>query len=329
MITVAKVNPNDIRRCVLRDMDVSVAILNLGCTTQDWQVPTGAGQLSVVLGYRDPMTYLHNPGFLGAIVGRVANRIGNARFRQNGREVRLVANEGANMLHGGPGGLSTCVWDMESDGARAVVLRHVSPDGDQGFPGRAAFEVRIALDGFTLTYEMRATVDRETPINLAQHNYYRLTPSGDVRDHELELRARQITPIDTESIPLGYLAPVAGSRFDFTSARSFAHADPDDEGYDHYFALDPAGIAAEMTSPDGVRLTLETDQPGLQLYSARSLGQHNTPLPGQVHQPYGGVCFEPQGFPDAVNHPTFPSILVSPGAPYFQRLSITIAPEGA
>ena len=320
------VNPGSIRTCILRDGEVSVSILNLGCITQDWRIPTRAGALTVVLGYRDPAAYLHNPAYLGAVVGRVANRIGHARYHQDGQLIHLRVNDGPHMLHGGPAGLSTRIWEMEQDGASAVVLKHTSPDGDQGFPGRAAFEVRIALDGFTVTYDMRASVDRETPINLAQHNYYRLAQTGDVRDYALRLAARHVVPTDAELIPLGPVMPVQGSRFDFLSATRFAQADPVIAGYDHYFVLDPAEHAVEMVSPNRACLTLETDQPGLQFYSAGSLVDHNTPLPGQVHQPYSGVCFEPHGFPDAVNQPTFPSIMASPDAPYAQRLRVTVTP---
>ncbi|SFM57517.1 aldose epimerase family protein [Shimia aestuarii] len=317
-----RIAPQDIRRHVLRDGDVSVAILSLGCITQDWRVPHQGARRSIVLGYADPVAYLDNPANLGTIVGRVANRIGHATFALNGSRHRLDANIAPHMLHGGTGGIGKRLWQMEPDATNAVQLRLSSPDGDQGFPGRADFRVTITLAGNTLTYDMGAEVDRPTPINLAQHNYYNLMGHGSARDHVLRLPAAQITETDGDSIPTGALLPISGTRHDFTTARSFAEADPQALGYDDNFALD--GNVATLTAPDGLRLTLETDQPGMQLYSSRYLEPVHPPVPGQSHTAYDAICLEAQHFPDAVNHPHFAPIIATPDRPYHQRLTLRV-----
>lgn len=317
-----RIAPQDIRRHVLRDGDVSVAILNLGCITQDWRVPHRGARRSIVLGYADPVAYLDNPANLGTIVGRVANRIGNATFALNGTRYELDANIAPHMLHGGTGGIGKRLWQMEPDGTDAVQLRLTSPDGDQGFPGQASIMVTITLAGNTLTYDMGAEVDRPTPINLAQHNYYNLMGHGSARDHVLHLPATHITETDADSIPSGTLLPISGTRHDFTRPRSFAAADPDALGYDDNFALDAQ--TATLTAPDGLRLRLETDQPGMQLYSSRYLEPLHPPLPGQSHTAYDAICLEAQHFPDAVNHPQFAPIIATPDAPYRQRLTLTV-----
>lgn len=319
--------PNDIKSVVLREGAISVTILNLGCITQNWVVPSSNGPMSVVLGYRDPTAYRHNPGHLGAIIGRVANRIRQARFSQNGTTFQLAANEGPHMLHGGPGGLSTRLWQIERDGNRAVQLRLTSPKGDQGFPGHVEFTVTIVLAGNTLIYDMRAKVDRPTPINLAQHNYYNLSGQDDVRDHRLKLNAERYTPNDPDAIPTGEVLTVQNTRFDFTGGCRLADADPLGLGYDINYVLCGTQPAATLQARNQMALRLETDQPGLQLYTSQHLRPSHDPLQCQNHRPFGAVCLEPQGFPNAINTSTFPNTLVTPDAPYRQVLRVTIAQD--
>ncbi len=304
-----------------------MTILNLGCITQEWRVPLGDQQVSAVLGYANAEDYRHNPAFMGAIVGRVANRIRDAAFQLDGQSYALSANEGAHMLHGGPLGLSQRFWDMEAD-AGSVLLRLRSEDGDQGFPGTVDFEVRISLNGDRLTYDMTAAVDRPTPIALAQHNYYALGASQGMQGASLQINADHTTPTDADMIPNGDITPVSGTRFDFAASRSLHDADPDGQGYDQNYVLNAGTPAARIQTSNGLCLELETDQPGLQLYSAQHLSRVHAPLPGQEHGPYAGLCLEPQTFPNAINTASFGNIITTPDAPYHQRLSVRIFVQG-
>ncbi|MEX5727362.1 aldose 1-epimerase [Rhodovulum iodosum] len=320
---VGTLNGAPLMRAVLDSGAMRVAILNLGCITQDWRVAQRGRDVPVVLGHADPMAYAGSSGFLGAVVGRVANRTGFGRFTLGGQEYALPVNMPPHHLHGS---LGTKLWSMEADsGAGAVRLSYTSPDGEDGYPGRVAFTVTITLKAPRLTYEFEATPDRETPVNLAQHNYYNLMGGGDVYGHAVEIAAQRYTPADATLLPTGEIAPVAGTRFDFTSARRLAEADPDRQGYDLNYVLDGGQPAATVRAPNGLTLRLTTDRPGLQFYTAGGLGAVDGGHEGQTIGPFAGLCLEPQGFPDALNKPGFPPILCSPEAPYAQRLEVEVS----
>jgi len=310
---------------VLEGGDVSVAILNRGCITQDWQVPLRGTRVPVVLGYADPADYAHNPAYLGVIAGRVANRISGAAFTLDGQRYDLPANEAPNHIHGGPEGLHTRLWEMEADGARAVRLTLVSPHGEGGYPGRLDLTVTIRLEGDALTYDIRAVSDRPTLLNLAQHSYYSLGAET-CRDFHVTLPASRHTPNDAARIPTGEIVPVTDRPFDFRNGRSIAEADPERQGLDMNFVLDRG--QARVTG-NGLVLEIETDQPCLQLYSGQHLNPLHPPLPGQSHAPFAGLCLEPQGYPNAVNTPGFPCPLVTPDHPYRQRTTVRIREQDA
>lgn len=312
----------EIRRHVLSDGDVSVAILSLGCITQDWRVPVNGTQVPAVLGYEHPHEYLHNPCFLGAIVGRLANRVSGAAFEWEGTQYELPVNEAPNHLHGGSEGLHSQNWTMEADGNRAVQLCLTSKHGDQGYPGRLELTVTVSLSGHCLTYDMQAISDRPTPVNLAQHSYYALGQG----DSTLQIPAREITPVDDRMIPLGHITSVHGKVFDFSKPRWLSKVIQETGGLDMNFVLDGTQVVAR----DGqLTLELETDQPCLQLYTGQFLKRFNTPLEGQSHIPFSGFCLEPQGYPNAVNTCAFPTTIATPDHPYRQRLSVTIREENS
>lgn len=309
---------------VLRDGDTQISVLSMGCAVQDWQV---VGR-RVVLGYDDPEAYRANPKSMGIVVGRVANRTANGRFTLKGQDWHLPIVAGAqHHLHGGPQGLGKRNWVMTPLGDRSVRLTLHSPHLDQGYPGAVDFEVCLSLDGATLTWDMTARPDRETPVNLAQHLYFNLAGAGTVRAHRLRLNAARYTPTAPDLVPTGALVPVDGTRFDFRTSRRLDQADPESQGYDLNFALDGgAAPAAEVMSPDGMRLRLWTDRPGLQVYTANFLVPHANPWPEVDHTAFGGLCLEAQDFPNALNTPGFGSIIVSPDRPYRQVTRIEIAP---
>lgn len=312
---------------------LSLSLLNIGAATRDLRVMHRGRQLPVVLGYRDPHAYLTNPYYLGVIAGRVAGRIGGARFLLDGQEVRLPANEGPNLLHGGAGGLSHRFWQIEEAGEAAVRLTYVSPDGENGFPGRVEFGLGVSLGDRTVTYSMSAAPDRPTPINLAQHNYYNLAGGGDIWSHRLTSPAGSYLPLDAAGIPTGTVDDAAGTRYDFRQGRALAEMDPQREGTDINicFEAGPAPVlpVAALDGPNGLRMQVYSDQPGAQIYTAAGLKAHDGALPGQSLKLFAGVCIEPQGYPDAVNNPQFPPVIVTPDQPYRQelRLEFSEVPE--
>lgn len=298
--------------CVLEDGDVRIRVLPWGCALQAWEV---AGH-QAILGYRDADVYRENPYWLGAIVGRVANRIAGARFSLGGETIRLAANDGRHCLHGGTPGLARRRWEMESDGHRRLRLSRLSPDGEDGFPGNLRLSVTLTLEGRTLSWDMRAEVDRPTPVSLAQHAYFSL--GGGARDYLLQIPARAVTETDAELIPTGRLLPCTGA-LDFSAPRAIGRA------IDANFVPEHVPFQVRARGRD-LRLDMTSDQPGLQVYTAHGLRPWATPLPGQAHTAFSAICLEPQGWPDAINRPHFPSILATPEAPYRQRLSVTISP---
>ena len=301
----------------------AVSILSLGAIVRDWRIDGPDGSLPVVLGFPTVQAYVDHARSHGAICGRVANRVRDARFTLDGTEYRLVANEGPHQLHGGPGGLGSQIWEMETDGG-AVELRFASPDGDQGWPGAVGFAVSYRLEGAKLVCEMRGRPDRPTPINLANHCYYNLGGVGTVKDHVLWVDAEAYTPTDAALIPLGEIRAGGGHPPRLPrAARDRRHpARPElvlREGRDA--AMPAARVECPRT---GVGLELWTAEPGLQLFDAPEMAIEAAGHDGQLYGPYAGVCLEAQHFPDSLHHPDWPSIVRTPEEPYFQRLEVEI-----
>ncbi len=305
----------------------AVSVLNYGAITRSWEVHAQGKPLSVVLGYKDLHQYLADPFYLGAIVGRVANRTANGRFRLNGKTCQLTQNEGRHHLHGGIKGLGRRLWQMERDGARRLRLRYLSPDGEEGYPGTVRFTVDMALSGSRLTYDMRAVPDRPTPINLAQHNYYNLAGGqGDIFDHSIRIQAAQYTPTDGEGIPTGQVCDVEGTPLDLRKTVALHRVDPERKGIDSNLLFDPGRDrkkpVAELRAPNGLRLRMWSDQPGLQLYTGAGLKR-------PAFRAFTGMCLEPQYPPDCLNNPGFCAIIATPEAPYRQVLTVDINGDDA
>ncbi|MEU6486836.1 aldose epimerase family protein [Streptomyces sp. NPDC046887] len=312
---------------------VSAAVLSYGAVLQSLRVPGpgGAAPAEVVLGLPDVPAYAEHGGYPGAVVGRYANRIRGGAFTLDGTAHRIPVNDRGNALHGGPEGFDRRVWAAEPvrrpDGAAAVRLGLVSPDGDQGFPGTlsVAVEYRLDRDG-TLAVDYRATTDRPTVAALTQHAYFNLSgrPGSRVLDHLLTVDADGYLPVDDGGVPLaGPPVPVAGTPFDFTAPRAIGEriAAPDPQlsaagGYDHCWALRGGAAgrgqvlrrAARLEDPGSGRvMEVWTGEPGLQVYSGNQLTGDGP------HGRYAGVCLETQAFPDAPNRPDYPSAVLRPG----------------
>ncbi len=286
-------------------------------------VPDRDGRAAdVVLGHDSLEEYLSDTSYFGAIVGRFANRIANARFTVDGRTYRLAPNDGPNHLHGGRTGFDRVVWraaPFRTDRTAGVALSYTSPDGEEGYPGNLDTRVTYTLtDRNELVVDYLATTDRASPVNLTQHSYFNLAGAGDVLGHLLQINADLMTPVDENLIPTGRVAPVAGTPFDFRSLTGIgARIATDDEqlrrgrGYDHNFVLNrgESGLvhAAQVVEPtSGRTLDVHTTEPGLQFYSGN-------------HLHHAGLCLESQHYPDSPNQPGFPSTLLRPGVEYRSR----------
>jgi aldose 1-epimerase len=301
----------------------SAKIISWGAVVRDVVVPTAHGPQHVVLGLNTLEDYVaHSPHF-GAVPGRFANRIAHGRFALDGVEYQLNRKPGENhTLHGGPNGFGRRLWTLATHDARSVSLSLQSPDGDAGFPGAlVATCVYRMLEPATLRVELSAVSDKATVVNLTQHSYFNLDGSPDVLDHEVTLFADFFTPTDDELIPTGEIRAVAGTPYDFRSARSVR--DPGGATYDTNFVAarprDAEGLAplARVRSPrNEMTLSLFSSEPGVQFYDAAKLNCPAKGLDGAHYGPHAGLCLEPQAFPDSPNRRHFTDRVLRPGAEY-------------
>ncbi len=311
---------------------LEVRALTYGGIIVSIRVPDRAGRLEdVVLGFDDLEGYLQGSPYLGAIVGRYANRIAGGRFVLDGRTFQLEVNDPPNHIHGGGRGFDKVLWAAEERsgaGEAAVAFRYTSAAGEEGYPGQADVLVTYTLtDGDELRVDYAATVSAPTPLGLTQHSYFNLAGGGrgDVLGHELTIQADRFTPVDETLIPTGELAAVAGTPFDFrepsTIGSRISHPDPQlarGHGYDHNYVLRrhrPGLVhAARLVEPaSGRRLDVHTTEPGLQLYSGNRLDGRLRGKDGRAYGPRAGLCLETQHFPDSPNRPEFPSTILRPG----------------
>ncbi|WP_151720864.1 aldose epimerase family protein [Gemmobacter serpentinus] len=299
-----------VRAIRLRGPRLAATILTLGATVQDLRLDGVAHPL--VLGYPAIAPYLGPGRYVGALVGRFANRIAGARFTLDGREYPLDRNEfGRQMLHGGSDGIHQHLWQVTDLAADRVTMVLDLPDGHMGFPGNVVIRVTISVADAALSFEMQAQSDAATPFNLAHHGYFALDAGGDIRDQHLQIAADHYLPIDGNLIPTGQIAPVAGTDFDFRKTRRIGST-----GYDHNFCLSsarqPLRPVARLVGQDGVAMLVETTECGIQVYDGRHFSGV-AGLTGVEYGPYAGIALETQGWPDAPNQPAFPDCILRPG----------------
>jgi aldose 1-epimerase len=317
-----------VERYLLQAGAVEVAVLTYGAVLQSVRVPDATGtQGEVTLGYDDLDGYLADVGFLGAVVGRFANRIAKGRFVLDGVEHELPANNGAACLHGGPEGFHARLWSAR-EVAGGVELSRTSPDGEMGFPGALDVTVTYLLDERGLELRYAATTDAPTVVNLSNHAYWNLAGHGAVEDHVLELPASRFVAVDAELIPTG-LSPVEGTPMDFRTARRIGDRirDPHEQlrharGYDHAWVLDGDGfrLAARVQDPGSGRvLEVRTDEPSVQFYSGNFLDGGVAGRGGRAMRQGDALCLETQHLPDSPNQPGFPSTVLRPGERYETR----------
>lgn len=275
----------------------------------------------MTLSVDDPQYYLENPFYLGATVGRYANRIAKGRFSLSGTQYQLEANNGPNSLHGGVKGFNKVLWQVTKQTESEVELYYCSPDGEQGFPGELQVWQTISAKNGELTLHFKALTNKETLVNFTNHCYFNLDGSSSINEHLVQINTDRYLPIDTTSIPLNEAALVCGTCFDFTKpaqvgeALSAVHPQLEaGNGFDHcYIFNDDSSLKtmATLTSPHtNVSLTLKSTQPGMQLYTANFVGS-----PFKARQ---ALCFEAQNWPDAPNRENFPKANLLPAEKYEQ-----------
>ena len=300
-----------------------IAIMNWGVVVRDWQVPVSGTPRRIALGFDSFEPYPNHSPYFGAVVGRVANRIANARFSHGGKQYTLVANEGPNQLHGGPEGLSKQVWDMEADSAgNALKFSYLSPDGQMGYPGTVRFEAVYTLEGDRLRLEMSGMPDEPTPISMVQHHYFNLGETETVLDHTVHMpKSVARTVAGADLLQNGTIVPVAGTIDDFLTPRTMRFGGGRGLDYDLNYVLatgrDTSEPIAIATGEDeAVTLRLYSDRPALQFYNGVWTDVAVPGLGGRRYGKNSGLCFEDQMYPGAVSNPHFPSIIHTPDTPY-------------
>ncbi len=318
----------------LKNGDLTMAITNYGGRIVGLWAPDKNGKMTdVVIGRGSTEAYVNGPeSYFGATVGRVGNRIAKGKFKIEGKEYSIKPNNNANALHGGENGFQDKVWEANQPNEYTLDLQYTSPDGEEGFPGELDVKVTYSLiDDHTLKIEYGATTDKATVVNLTNHSYFNLNGegSGSILDHKIQIYADSFTPVDEGLIPIGELRPVEGTPFDFTSPHTIGERiDTENEqlkfggGYDHNFVLgskreNGMNHAAKVTGDkSGIVMDVFTEEPGVQFYTSNFMASKNTLKSGAKDDKRTAFCLETQHFPDAPNHPDFPSIELKPGDTY-------------
>jgi aldose 1-epimerase len=327
---------------------LEMRVITYGAAIVSLHAPDRRGQTGdIVLGLDSVEAYVEQSSYLGAIVGRYANRIARGRFTLDGIAYQLATNDGAEHLHGGVRGFDKVVWTgtpFASATDAGVSLSYSSPDGEEGYPGRLDVTVTYTLTNRNeLSVAYQAVTDKPTIVNLSQHSYFNLTGSAgtDVLGHLITIHADQFTPVDSSRIPTGEIASVTGTPFDFRSPAALgARIDDNDaqlkygNGYDHNYVLRHSGgdalvHAAHVLEPtSGRTLDVHTTEPGLQLYSGNWLDGTMLGALGRRHTRRTGFCLETQHFPDSPNHPDFPSVVLRPNVQFRSRTLLAFGTEG-
>jgi aldose 1-epimerase len=318
-------------------------VMTLGASVQSLQVPDRAGKVAdVALGYATLAGYVSKPQYFGATVGRFANRIAAGHFTLDGHSYQLAKNDGPNALHGGLKGFDKSLWtvkSLEAGPTAHLTLELVSPDGDEGYPGKLTVTAIYGLsERNEMSVEYRATTDKPTLVNLSNHTYFDLAGEGSssgVMGHLLTLNAEEFTPVDATLIPTGEFRKVAGTDFDFRTPKPIGRDIRDGKeeqlvfgkGYDHNWvvshtvAKEPRVVARVEDPSSGRVMEVLSDQPGLQFYSGNFLDGTTVGKSGHLYRQGDAFVLEPQQFPDTPNRPSFGSSRLAPGAVYRNRFS--------
>lgn len=306
-----------------------LTISNYGARVVSLMVPDKNGDLvDVVTGHNSIDEYIASEEpYFGAICGRTANRIAKGEFTLDNQNYTLAINNGPNSLHGGIKGFNTVVWDAKQTDSQTLVLKYLSIDGEEGFPGNLLTTVTYTLtDNNSMKIDYHSVTDKPTILNLTNHTYFNLSGAGDtsVRDHVLTIKAEKYLPTDETAIPYGKPATVVGTPMDFTTPHNIGLRIDEQfdqlvwaRGYDHTYVLDKnlgeLGFAVKCFSPKtGIDMEVYTDQPGVQLYTGNWMTGNFEGKNGQRYPSQSAICFETQHYPDSIHHSDYPTIVLRP-----------------
>jgi len=313
-----------------------VTVINYGAKIVSLLVPDRHGNLvDVVLGHNTIDEYLHSEEpYFGAVCGRTGNRIANGKFTLEGQEYNLAVNNGPNNLHGGIKGFNAVVWDATQVNDQKIELSYLSKDGEEGYPGNLSTKITYQLtDDNALEISYEATTDKATIVNLTNHSYFNLSGAGDptVNDHELVIYADEYLPIDETAIPYGKPEPLKGTPMDFSVPMQIgARIDEPfqqliwGKGYDHNYILNKkeGDLALICSSPKtGIIMEAYTTEPGMQLYTGNWMTGNFIGKNGKRYPARSAVCFETQHYPDSINKPEYPTVILKPGEKFTSKTS--------
>ena len=324
-----KVDGREVSLYILKNDSLEVTLSDYGATIIRVRLALKNGEVrDLVRGYDDLASYMNADGYLGAVVGRVGNRICKGKFSLDGKEYELYCNNGANHLHGGKIGFDKKIYDVSIDGD-SILFSATSPDGEEGYPGKLDYSVRYTLAESSLRLDYFAVTDKATPVNLTNHVYFNLMGAGTIYSHRISIDADRYIPTDDTLIPTGEIASVEGTPFDFREEKFISagilgtHKDITiGGGLDHCVVFTDRGEGmherVKVTSPDGlVTLKTYTDLPAVQLYSGNFLGNKKFPFRGDEKQiKRAAFCLETENMPDSVNHANFTNTVLRPGEEY-------------
>jgi aldose 1-epimerase len=318
-----------VHRVTLTGGSLSINVLSYGAVIQDLRL--AGHQAPLVLGFTEFAPYLTHSPYFGAIAGRCANRIRDGHLELNGKEFQLDRNFlGKHHLHGGAASLGKRLWQIDEITDSAVALSIKLTDGEMGYPGNMAVQVKYhLLANGVLDIRMQATADAPTLCNLAHHSYFNLDGGNTISDHELHIAADAYLPVDDELIPTGEVRSVASTGFDFRQPAAVSRAHPIDANFcisDSRGSLKPV---AWLSSPEsGVVMECHTTEPGLQVYDGANIDIALPGLMGKSMGAYSGLAMEPQVWPDAQHHRHFPQAVLQPGDTYAQHTQYIFSKEG-
>lgn len=319
---------------------MGITCLDYGCIITEIRVPDSKGKIeNVVLGFDNLEDYPQHSPYFGAVVGRVAGRIKDGSFSLDGKEYILAKNNNGNHLHGGLKGLDQAIWDakVHAEGPVAKIeFTYESRDGEEGYPGNVSLRTVYTLtDENELIVEFFGTTDKKTILNMTNHTYFNLSGNAKttILNHTLRMDCEKFLELDENLIPTGKLLDVEGTAFDFRKGRKLSEGPASShkqnllagKGYDHPFVLEKtSGAAIELRCEEnGRKVEVETNQPAVVVYTSNQM-EGDFLLSGNVKpEPYLAICLETQNYPDAINHPEFPSSVLDKGEEYYSYTKFT------
>lgn len=331
---------SDIKKYTLTNKNgLEVDFIQLGARISSIRIPDGESFIDIALGYDTVDDAINGDGYMGAICGRLANRVDQGKFTLEGKEYILDQNDRTNHLHGGKDGFNNKVWEVKEtklDGYEsAFELSYNSPDGEGGYPGNVDVTIIYALNNNNELYiDLNGISDKATVLNLTSHPYFNLNGvgGGKVFNHELMVNAQSFTPINEMGIPTGEIRSVKGTDMNFEKPTKLSCRIKSEYeqihlvgGIDHNWVIDKAekemGLACKVTIPETNRsIEVYTTQPGIQVYTGMHFEGTDVGKSGLPFAQYAGIAIEAQNFPDAVNHDNFPSPVLKAGEKYNEKI---------